>query len=211
MSREQRDFDQEAATWDENPARARLASDVAAAIRAEVTLTPDMDVLDFGCGTGLVTFQLQPHVRFVTGVDSSQGMLDVVHAKVARMGVTNVRTRHLHLEKGESLEGRFHLVVSSMTLHHVKEIRPLLDQFRQVLVPAGQLCLADLDPDDGQFHANKDGVFHFGFDRAALRRTCEEAGFIDVHDRTAAEVTKPTSAGPTRTFSVFLIVGRKGP
>jgi precorrin-6B methylase 2 len=57
MSSEKRDFDKEAAAWDEQPARVQLAGDVAAAIVRQVTLRTDMDVLDFGCGTGLLTLQ----------------------------------------------------------------------------------------------------------------------------------------------------------
>jgi len=34
-----------------------------------------MDVLDFGCGTGIVTLRLQPYVRCIAGGDSSKGIL----------------------------------------------------------------------------------------------------------------------------------------
>ncbi|MDD4138360.1 MAG: methyltransferase domain-containing protein, partial [Methanoregula sp.] len=75
MTGEKRDFDSAASTWDEDPGRVKMAHDVARAIRETVTLRPDMDVLDFGCGTGLLALNLQPHIRTITGVDSSQGML----------------------------------------------------------------------------------------------------------------------------------------
>ncbi len=52
---ERKDFDKEAAQWDANPGRVRLAGEVAGAIIREVGPTREMDVLDFGCGTGLVT------------------------------------------------------------------------------------------------------------------------------------------------------------
>ena len=68
---------------------------------------------------------------------------------------------------------------------------------------------ADLDPDDGQFHGENDTVFHWGFDRAALRRIFIEAGFGDIQDRTAASVLKPIPDGGMRSFSVFLMTGRK--
>ncbi len=77
MEVEKRDFDKEAAGWDEHPGKVKLANDIAGAIGNHIVLTPNMDVLDFGCGTGLLTFQLQPLIRSITGVDSSQGMLDV--------------------------------------------------------------------------------------------------------------------------------------
>ena len=211
MNIERRDFDKEATTWDEIPARVKLANDIAAAISDEILLTSNMDVLDFGCGTGLLTLQLQPVVHSITGVDSSRGMIDVLKAKIDRQNLPNIKTQYLDTEKGDILKGTYHLIVSGMTLHHVKEIRPLLDQFCKILKPSGYLCIADLDLDDGQFHDNNDGVFHFGFDRALLRKDFMEAGFEDIRDRPAAEVMKPGSDGGVRTFTVFLMTGRKKP
>jgi len=211
MNIERRDFDKEAATWDEIPARVNLANDIAAAISDEILLTSNMDVLDFGCGTGLLTLQLQPVVHSITGVDSSQGMIDVLKAKIDKQNLPNIKTQYLDTEKGDILKGTYHLIVSGMTLHHIKEIRPLLDQFYRILMPSGYLCIADLDLDDGQFHDNNNGVFHFGFDRALLRKDFMEAGFDDIRDRTAAEVMKPGSDGGMRSFTIFLMTGRKKP
>ncbi len=211
MNIERRDFDKEAAAWDEVPTRVKLANDIAAAISEEIVLIFNMDVLDFGCGTGLLTLQLQPAVHSITGVDSSPGMIDVLKAKIDKQNLSNVKTQCLDTDTGDRLEGSYHLIVTSMTLHHVKDIRPLLDQFYRIVVPSGYLCIADLDLDDGGFHGNNDGVFHFGFDRAVLRQYFMEAGFGDIRDRTAAEVMKPVSDGGIQPFSVFLMTGRKKP
>jgi 2-polyprenyl-3-methyl-5-hydroxy-6-metoxy-1,4-benzoquinol methylase len=209
MSSEKRDFDKEAAAWDEHPARMQLASDVAAAITRQVILTTDMDVLDFGCGTGLLTLQLAPRVKSITGVDSSRGMLNVLAAKVAKQNLTNVRTLLLDLEAGDTLTDEYDLIVSNMTLHHIRDIDFLLTRFSKAISPGGHLCIADLDLDDGLFHDDNQGVFHFGFDRAALRQAFTEAGFGDAHDTTAAEVTKPTRLGELRRFTIFLMTGLK--
>jgi 2-polyprenyl-3-methyl-5-hydroxy-6-metoxy-1,4-benzoquinol methylase len=209
MNGEKLDFDKSAASWDEVPGRVKLASDIAAAIRDETVLTRDMDVLDFGCGTGLLTLPFASLVHSITGADSSQGMLDVLRAKSEKQHVTNVRTQYLDLDQGHALEGQYHLVYSTMTFHHIKEITPLLAQFSAVLLPDGYLCIADLDPDDGKFHADNTGVFHFGFDRAKLRLDLLEAGFDDVRDRTAATMVKPQPQGGEREFTVFLITARK--
>ncbi|HVN72119.1 MAG TPA: class I SAM-dependent methyltransferase [Desulfomonilia bacterium] len=204
-----KDFDKKAITWDEEPARVKLANDIAGAISDEITLNPSLDVLDFGCGTGLLTLRLSPMVRSITGVDSSQGMLGVLNSKIGTMKLTNAKTQYLDLEKGDVLEGRYNLIVSSMTFHHIKAIGPLLNRFYHVSTHPGHLCIADLDLDDGQFHGNNDGVFHFGFDRAELRKAFMEAGFRDIRDRTAARVLKPTPDGSDRLFTVFLMTGRK--
>jgi ubiquinone/menaquinone biosynthesis C-methylase UbiE len=207
MSTEARDFDKEAAGWDEHPTRVQLAQDIASAIAREVPLGPTMGVLDFGCGTGIATLQLAASVGTVTGVDSSQGMLDVLKAKIDQQGHTNVTTRRLL--PGDEVSGSYDLIVTSMTLHHVADIDAQLTQFFRALKASGWLCVADLDPEQGEFHDDNSGVFHFGFDRDALRRAFVRAGFGDVHDVTAAEVVKPTQKGGLRTFRVFLMTGRK--
>ncbi|HSW01373.1 MAG TPA: class I SAM-dependent methyltransferase [Sedimentisphaerales bacterium] len=209
MSNERRDFDKEAAAWDENPVRVKLADDVAAAVARHVPLNAGMDALDLGCGTGLVTLRLAPRVRSITGVDSSQGMLDVLAAKVARENLTNVKTLRLDLNQGDRLPGSYHLIVSSMTLHHIERIDALLVRLHAALLPFGRLCLADLDSEDGQFHSDNQGVFHFGFDRAALRQAFADAGFVSIQDTTAAEVVKPGPDGELLPFSVFLMTGVK--
>lgn len=209
MSNEKRDFDKEAAAWDEHPARVQLANDVARAITRQVTLRPDMDVLDFGCGTGLLTLLLAPQVKSITGVDSSRGMLNVLAAKIAKQSLTNARTRLLDLEAGDVLTDEYDLIVSNMTLHHIREVGPLLERFSKAISPGGHLCLSDLDLDDGLFHDDNQGVFHSGFDRADLRRAFVDAGFEDIQDTTAAEITKPTRLGELRRFTIFLMTGLK--
>lgn len=209
ISTKKRNFDQDAANWDQLPRRVKVAQDIAQGMIQELSPTPDMDVLDFGCGTGLLTLALQPLVHSITGVDSSQGMLDVFQTKIKEQHLNNVKAFHLDMDKGDALAGSYHLIVSSMTLHHIKNISFLLKQFYSILLPAGRLAIADLDLDDGKFHSNSDGVFHFGFDRTKLRRAFSEAGFDNVQDVSAAEVEKETLNKETRKFTVFLMTGKK--
>lgn len=208
MSGEKRDFNKAAATWEENPGRVKMAQNVAQAILGTIRPGPDMDVLDIGCGTGLVTFALQPHVRTVTAIDSSQGMLDELEKKVAARSLANVRTRLVDLEK-DDLPGPFDLVASSMTFHHIKDTDLLLERIAGILKPGGKIAIADLDSDEGKFHDSNEGVFHFGFDRHSMRKSFEAAGFISVRNRTAAIMQKPGPDGGTRTFTVFLMTGEK--
>jgi ubiquinone/menaquinone biosynthesis C-methylase UbiE len=209
MNTERKDFDSVAASWDEKPERVRLARDVAEAIRSEIALTRDMDVLDFGCGTGLVTLLLQPFVLSVTGADSSRGMLDILSTKIERLNLATVRTLHLPPEGSDTLPGPYHLITSSMTFHHVPDITPLLALFHRSIAPGGYLAVADLDSEGGMFHGDGEGVFHNGFEREELRRAFTEAGFRDVRDTTAAEIVKPDRTGAPGRFSVFLMTGRK--
>jgi len=211
MGTQRKDFDSAAASWDETPERLRLADDVADAIRSEIGLTPDMDVLDFGCGTGLVTLRLQPFVRSVTGADSSRGMLDILASKIGRLHLPTVRTLLLDPDGTATLPGPYHLITSSMTFHHVPDIEPLLALFHRSILPGGYLAVADLDLEGGMFHGDGQGVFHPGFDRGEVRRAFTEAGFREVRATTAAEIVKPDRTGAMGRVSVFLITGRKPP
>lgn len=189
--------------------RVKLAADVAHAMIDTIPLAPAMDVLDFGCGTGLLTLQLRPHVRSITGIDSSEGMLAILNEKIHYGNIPNVKTRHIDLDRGDVLAGQYHLVASSMTLHHIRNVPALLAQCYNVLLPGGWLAIADLDPDDGKFHEDNTGVFHFGFGREAQKQAFRDAGFDEVQDRTAATVSKPMPGGQSRSFTVGLITGKK--
>ncbi|PKG33189.1 class I SAM-dependent methyltransferase [Methanoregula sp.] len=202
-------FDNRAAAWDDKPRRAKLAADVARAICNAVKITPEMDVLDFGCGTGLLTLQFQPLARSVTGIDSSKGMLAVLEEKIREQGLTNVSARCIDLEKGEIKGGTYDLIVSSMTFHHIRDVQPVLAILSSLLKPAGTLAIADLDSDNGNFHDTPEGVFHNGFDRCIMKKHFETAGFVNIRNRTAAIVQKESPSGEIRPFTVFLMTGRK--
>ena len=145
MRAERRNFDKEAAAWDQNPGRVKLAKDVGDIILREISLTKEMDAMDFGCGTGLLTLRLQPLVRSITGIDSSGGMIEMLRMKIARQNLTNVRTLRIDPEKGDVLTGNYHLIVSNMTFHHIEKIRPVLDQFNRITAPSGYLLISDLE------------------------------------------------------------------
>ena len=144
----------------------------------------------------------------ITGVDSSPGMLDMLNRKIKKLELTNVKTKLIRTETDELIEGRYNLIVSSMTFHHISNIKSVLKQLSGVALPSAYLCVADLDSEGGLFHGDNTGVSHYGFDREALSRMFMEAGFEKVRHRTAARVTKPIGDDKIAEFSVFLIVGR---
>jgi hypothetical protein len=47
-------FSREAEKWDERPGLRELAENVVKFIKSKVSVTKDMTVLDFGCGSGLI-------------------------------------------------------------------------------------------------------------------------------------------------------------
>ena len=196
-------FDQAAGTWDLASRRVALAHGVAEAIKGAVVLTKDLAVLDFGCGTGLVTLALAPLVGSITGADTSTGMLAALEEKAKGQAI-QVALRHLNAGDTLALGGPYHLIVSSMTLHHLADVPALFRQFMLHLHPGGRLALADLDEEDGSFHEDPTGVYHAGFSRADLRTWLAEAGFVDLEIRTATMTRKAD-----RDYPVFLALAGK--
>ena len=198
------DFDARAATWDDDPAKVLRAQAIADAIVREVALTPAMDALEYGSGTGLLGFMLRPRFADVTLADLSDGMLAVAAKKIAAAGATHMRAIKLDLIVDPLPDRRFDVVFSAMTLHHIPDTQAILGRFHAVLRKPGVLCLADLDTEDGSFHGEGfDG--HLGFDRDALAAMARTAGFETVRFTTAYEMEKE-AAGSMRTFPIFLMV-----
>lgn len=185
-----RNFDAAALQWDEEPRRVKLAEEIAAAIKNSIPLSHEWDALDFGCGTGLVTLQLAPCLRTVTGTDSSSGMIERLNAKIATSGISNVSAELCDPATGALPAGRYHLITSAMTLHHVADIAPLLRSFKALLHPGGRIALADLEAEDGDFHDDATGVFHNGFSAEELSGLLEQASFSAVTITTATTVAK---------------------
>jgi ubiquinone/menaquinone biosynthesis C-methylase UbiE len=204
-------FDHAAATWDEKPARIALAKAVGKAILNAVQLTKSMDVLDYGCGTGLLGLFLLPYVRSVTGADVSTGMLDVLQKKIIEGHLENLKTIRLNLENGPLPVERYDLIISSMTLHHIADTEKVVEAFYNMLHPHGILCISDLDTEPGVFHDPEvaDSIHHHGFHRSELEALVGQIGFKDTKTITAHIIRKPLKDGTERNFPIFLLIAKK--
>ncbi|MHB0974648.1 MAG: class I SAM-dependent methyltransferase [Thiobacillus sp.] len=200
-------FDSKARQWDDNPVFRERGLKIAEAVRKAVPLHRHMSALDYGCGTGLLSFPLKDELGAILLADSSGGMLDVVNEKIAAQGVGNMTTLKLDLLADPPPTQRFDLIVTSMTLHHVPDTDHILRVFHDLLNPGGYLCIADLDAEDGSFHGIEVDVHH-GFDRADLGRRAEQAGFADVRFQTVFSIARARETG-TRDYPVFLMTARR--
>ena len=136
-----------------------------------------MTALEYGCGTGLLSFALQSDLGQITLADTSQGMLDVLGEKIAAAGVTNMHPVKLDLATDTVPAARFDLTYSLMTLHHIEDVKDMLGKFHAILKPDGYLLVADLDKEDGSFHTDGTTDVHHGFERGELQKMVEAAGF----------------------------------
>lgn len=201
-------FDERAKDWDSDPKKVERARVVADAIRKTVSLSARMTALEYGCGTGLLSFALQENLGQITLADTSQGMLDVLSEKITASGVTNMHPVRLDLSSDPLPTEKYHITYSLMVLHHIHDAKGILSKFHDVLEPNGYLLVADLDKEDGTFHTDGSTDVHLGFDQSELRKWVEEAGFGNVQFSTAYEIKKEINS-KEKVFPVFLMVAQK--
>jgi len=195
-------FAQKAASYEQNPQRVDNVVAIGQAIKAQVLLNRDMQLLDFGSGTGLLLQQIAPLVGKITALDVSPSMNAQLRAKTAHIGCELEVLEQDLLQT--PINRQFDGIISSMTLHHIADIPALLREFHRLLKPGGFIALADLDLEDGSFHTEDTGVFHCGFDRTDIAAQALAAGFTDVQVVDASVVQKPHGQYP-----VFLLSGRR--
>ena len=200
-------FDAAAAQWDKKKGRTELAAAVVTHVKPLVH--SHMVAMEYGCGTGLVGLALAPLVKELVAIDTSEGMLDILKHKIAAASLDNVTPLDIDLTQ-TSMDRQFDLICSSMALHHTEDVTSLLERFHGLLLPGGQLALADLDQEDGSFHRSPEqGHKHNGFDRDDLTDVLNRLGFSSVHFQTIHTLFKPTQHGEKRPFPVFLLTAVK--
>lgn len=201
------DFDAKAATWDQDPLKVERALTVGRAI-AEAVPVANQQILEYGCGTGLLGFALQPLAAHVTLADTSEGMLGVLDQKILAAGARNMTSLRLDLLADPLPAARYDLICSLMTLHHIPDTEGLLRKFRELLAPGGWVALSDLDSEDGSFHGHEVTDVHLGFDRGVLGRQLEAAGFSSITFTTPYEIQRDVEGG-IRSFPLFLVVAKR--
>lgn len=196
-------FDLLATEWDNDPARIDRARMVADELIKDIKLADGMTALEYGCGTGLLSFQLRDSFKSITMADNSEGMLAVLLKKIMTAGVSNLTPLKLDLAVDEPLTTSYDVIFTLMTMHHVIDVEGILLKFRKMLNPSSYLCIADLDEEDGSFHGKGfDG--HNGFDRRGLALKLESIGFRVVADRIIYQVVKVRD-GQERRYPLFLM------
>ncbi len=169
-------FDQNANKWDE-PGKIKLMKTLAEKAMDQLSLSTPLDILDFGCGTGLFGLEFAPYFRSLMGIDTSQGMLDVFVQKT--QGHSEIKSLLLDLEsEGQALLGQYDLILSSMAFHHLQNPALVLQKLKKGLRAQGRIAIVDLEKEDGSFHPDNIGmgVKHFGFSKEEINLWAEEAG-----------------------------------
>lgn len=201
------DFNDKAATWDDDPMKRERAGTIAAGIRNFIPESNDMNGFEFGCGTGLVSFFLKNDLKQITLADTSEGMIDILKKKIKASGSESMTPLLIDLLNDPLPDEQFDLVYTSMTLHHISDTGAIINKLTSLLVSGGYLCIADLDSESGNFH-DDDFSGHHGFDRNTLKQQLEDEGLTVVHVKTCFTITKDIGGVPAN-FPVFLMTAQK--
>jgi ubiquinone/menaquinone biosynthesis C-methylase UbiE len=97
------------------------------------------DVLEVGCGTGLLLARIQEFARKARGVDLSPGMLE--RAKARGLDVTEGSATSLPFP-----DASFDVACSFKVLAHVREIRTALAEMARVVRPGGHVLAEFYNP-----------------------------------------------------------------
>ncbi|MDF1876992.1 class I SAM-dependent methyltransferase [Sulfurimonas sp. SAG-AH-194-L11] len=194
-------FQDKAQDWDKGSVQKSTPLAIAEAIKKKFDLNKDMKIMDFGVGTGLLGFEIAKEVKKVFGVDMSPSMLKKLREK---------NTPELSIEAVEQdiikqpLNDIFDGIVSSMTLHHVQDLEAFFHSIYKNLSKDGFIAIADLEQEDGTFHSDNTGVYHFGFIKEELCEIVKKCGFKDVVFENITTINKPQ-----RDFGVFLLSAKR--
>ncbi|KAH8752977.1 methyltransferase type 11 [Diaporthe sp. PMI_573] len=225
-------FNAEAAAWDSNPDVRRASDSALQALLAAHPLLSQankdgggsissggLEVLEIGCGTGLLSVPLAPYVRSILAIDAAGGMIDALKLKL-RGGLDGgegeaasraIQPLCILLEDPEDSRmppggpdgkrQKFDLVISHLVLHHIPELRPLLATMYGCLKPGGQIALTDFEdfgPEARKFHpeAKMFGVERHGINASWLAGLMKEVGFKDVDVSVAWTMEKEVERYP---------------
>lgn len=112
-------------------------------------LPPDSQVLELGCGTGVVSRALARRPGFagrVVGVDLSPQLITVARDLAHREGLEQQLTFHVgDAYRLEYAAERFDAVIAHTLLSHIVEPLAVLREAARVLAPHGRLVIFDAD------------------------------------------------------------------
>lgn len=202
-------FNIEATNWD-NDRRVKRAKIISDEIINSIQIEEQYRALEFGCGTGLISFNLIDKFKHITLIDTSKGMIETLNIKIQDLQVKNMTAIQLDINCDSEMQGeKFDVIYTTMALHHIIDIRTILINLYELLNDNGYLCIAELVEDDGSFHKlEKDFSGHNGFNQNKLKKLLDELGFKSVVTNIFYNDVKVVE-GLKINYSLFLMIGKK--
>lgn len=114
-------------------------------------LRTDMELLEFGCGTGSTALLHAPLVKHIRGIDFSARMIEIARAKAAEAGVANASFDVADITQLDLPEASLDMILGLSVLHLIPEHQPVLERVYRLLKPGGYFvsstaCIGDIMP-----------------------------------------------------------------
>lgn len=201
-------FDNEALTWDDEK-RVSRAKVISQEIVKAIEIKKSYSALEFGCGTGLISFNIHDSFHSVTLVDNSRGMISILNSKIEDNKIQNMEAYCTDINNESILTGTYDVIYTSMAMHHIQDTEKTLKSLFELLNKDGFLCIVDLDEEDGSFHGvEKDFTGHNGFNQLDLTNLLYKVGFEEIESKIIYR-DKKTVGNELVDYSLFLMKGRK--
>jgi ubiquinone/menaquinone biosynthesis C-methylase UbiE len=199
-------FDGVANRWDEMR-RQFFGDGVRCQVIAAAGIAPGLVVADVGIGTGFLAEAALDAGARVIGIDISEAMLALAHAKFEGRPFESrhAGTDHLPLRDGEA-----DAVVANMVLHHAPDPAGAIREMARALKQGGTLVVTDADTHTHEWLRTEQHDLWLGFSRGDVASWFLDAGLEDVTVGDTQETCCPTSnCGAQAVISIFLARGRK--
>jgi tRNA (cmo5U34)-methyltransferase len=196
-------FDSRAREWDKDKMHMERSVAIAAELEKMIPLNHSMKVLEYGAGTGILSFLLKDRFSEITLMDNSQEMIKVCMEKIEYHKTKHIVPLWFDLEHTK-YESKFDLIYNQMVLHHVTDVETIISKFYALLNPGGYLAIADLYPEDGSFHGI-DVKVHLGFDPENFAVILKQIGFKNIEHKKCFDM--PRESG--KKFPIFLLTAQK--
>lgn len=201
------EFDNKAAEWDKDQMRWDRAAAIAGEIMKQIPLRSGFKAMEYGAGTGILSFILKDHLNEILLIDNSPEMIKQADEKIRTTGSKNMNTRLFDLEHSDLNGETFDLIYTLMVLHHVNDVESMIKKYKKMLKPEGFLAIADLCEEDGSFHG-EGFTGHNGFNADKLISLVSDAGFQDVSHKKCFTIKRITEENKTKEFDMFLLTAK---
>lgn len=109
---------------------------------------PEMEVLEFGCGTGSTAIAHAPYVKHIHATDISPKMIEIAQGKSAANRIGNVTFEVSTIEALELPDHSFDAVLGLSILHVLEDMEAAVQKISRILKPGGifitsTVCLGD--------------------------------------------------------------------
>ena len=99
----------------------------------EMKISSEDTVLDIGCGEGTITKKIAKKAKSVTGIDKSEGMLEILNEKAQENNITNIETIEEDLTKITADNvGKHDIVVASRSLNNIINIKETIANINEI-------------------------------------------------------------------------------